>query len=367
MTIDRMDQQAGTSNWRAEQMPTVEFASLPLARAYIDSFRERTGLFDARELIDAIARLDRAYNDFPELAVDRPRGELLAGLRSAAQDMPDETAIPLLMFCVELNPSYSSSVTSLLERIARSASLPSLAPVLRMLCRARELRWHAIKPMVELLRQQGRAETALKVISEVLDSVKFSKDESAADLGNVLIDVLSDEHPIGINSRALAEVARSARRRLSRLPPRRNEERSRAALLLMAERLAAILSPARLDHPPDLAWPSGRMSFGEFVLQWPCEVELPTGLDDAMFVEEAHRSILLRVPDAATIDRYKRLLRDGAVSKRQIIEELLASEEFRYLGRRVRVNYGGDIITPPERSFGNARAPAVTWPWMSVS
>ena len=75
------------------------------------------------------------------------------------------------------------------------------------------------------------------------------------------------------------------------------------------------------------------MSFDEFLLQWPCEVELPLDLDDAVFVAEPYRAILLRGPQVAETDQYLRLLRDGAVSRTWIIEDLLASE-FHFLERR---------------------------------
>ena len=47
----------------------------------------------------------------------------------------------------------------------------------------------------------------------------------------------------------------------------------------MAQRLRAAPSPQRPNLHPDLFWPSGRISFDEFLLQWPCEVDLPVDLD----------------------------------------------------------------------------------------
>ena len=108
------------------------------------------------------------------------------------------------------------------------------------------------------------------------------------------------------------------------------------------------------------------MSFDEFLLQWPCEVELPVELDDAAFIEEAYRAILLRGPDVAEKDQYLRLLQDGVVSKSWIIEDLLASEELRSLERGLRVIWGGQVITEPGSS-GEEDMPAVTWPWRSAS
>jgi hypothetical protein len=44
---------------------TDELASLSLARAYIDAAREQVGSLGARELIDTLDRVDRAYQEFP--------------------------------------------------------------------------------------------------------------------------------------------------------------------------------------------------------------------------------------------------------------------------------------------------------------
>jgi hypothetical protein len=366
-----MEQRARSPDSPLEQPPTNELASLPLARAYVDALRERISSFVDHELIDALERLDRVYHEFPELVFDRPREELVEGLRSAAKNMPDRAAIPLLMYCVALNPSSSSSVTLLLEKIAGSDGWRSLSPALHLLCRSRELRWCAVKPVINVLRQQNQADKIVQVISEILDGVKFSKKESASDFGDLLTSLLTEKHPLAIGSCALVKAVRSARRRLSqpplgRPPLGRNQQRSREMLLATAERLKATLSPARCNPRPDLGWPSGRMSFDEFLLQWPCEVELPAELDDAAFIEEAYRAILLRGPDVAETDQYLSLLRNGVVSKPWIIEDLLGSEELRSLERRLRVIWEGHAMTQPGRS-ADEDMPAVTWPRTSAS
>jgi len=107
------------------------------------------------------------------------------------------------------------------------------------------------------------------------------------------------------------------------------------------------------------------MSFDEFLLQWPCEVELPIELDDTTFIEEAYSAILLRGPDISERNQYLRLLQDGVASKSWIIEDLLASKELRSLERRVRVICRGQVITEPGSS-GEQETPAVTWPWRSA-
>ena len=347
------------------QAPTNEFASLALAREYIDTVRTRISASAAHELINILERLDRAYHEYPELALARPRGELLKGLRSVVGKMPDRVAISLLMYCIASDPSCSSSVSSLLEKIVGSDSWQSLTSVLRLLCRSRRLTWSRIKPVVNFLRQRGRTNTGLQVISELLDCVRLDNNETAADIGDILTWLLSDAHSLEIDGGALAEAARSARHRLNQPLLGPSEVASRGVLLAMAERFRNISSRARLDHPDaDPTWPSGRMSFGAFLLQWPCEIELPSDLDDTDFIAEAYQAILLRKAEAGESDQYLRLLRDGAVLKTWIVEDLLASEESRSLQRRLRVVWGDEVITEPESS-GDKKMPAITWPWRS--
>jgi hypothetical protein len=359
-----MEQRARSSGSPLRQMPTDEFGSLPLGQAYIDGVGENIGSLGGGKLIDALERLDRAYEEFPELELDRPRGALLKGLRSAAENMPDRSAIPLLMYCVAAGPSCPTSLASLVGKIIKSDYWPSLPAVLCSLCRYREFCWHAIGPAINVLRQQGRTETVLQLISEILSCTEFTKEEGTSELGDVLKRLLSDQH-LGIDSALLAQAVRSARRRLSRPSLGRNGQTSREVLLAMAERLRPTPCPGRLSPYPDLGWPSSRMSFDEFLLQWPCEVELPVELEDTAFIEEAYRAILLREPDIVETNQYLRLLHDGVASKSWIIEDLLASEELRSLERQVRVICGGQVITEPGRS-AEGEMPAVIWPWRSA-
>lgn len=317
---------------------TGELASLSLARAYIDAAREGVGSLGARELIDTLDRVDRAYQEFPELAVERPRS------------------------------SVASLVMLLLDQLVREplcppgqrAELSPTAEVSSLVRRFRELRWDAIEPVVGVLRQQGRTDTILEIISTVLDHPTFFDKKSAADLGELLADLLADEHPLKIGRDGLTEFVHSARRRLKQLPRSRHQAGSREALLAMAERLWASPPPPPRPHP-GRAWPSGRLSFDEFLLQWPCEIEFPADFDDEAFVDEAYRAILLRGSAIAERDQYLKLLRDGAVSREWVIEDLLASQELHSLERDLRVVYGGQVITEPGTS-GQDDMPVVTWP-----
>ena len=360
-----MGQRARSSDSPRRQMPTDEFGSQSLGRAYIDTIQESIVSVGGGELISALERLDVAYDEFPELELDRPRGTVLQSLRSAAETMPDRAAIPLLMYCVAASPSCTSSLASLVEKIIKSDYWPSLSAVLRSLCRCREFCWREIEPVVIVLRQQDRADAVVQLISEVLGCTKFTKEESASEFGDVLQRLLSDQQRLGIDSAVLAQAVRSARRRLSRPSLGRDGSASRGVLLAMAERLRLIPSPARLRPRPNFGWPSSRMSFDEFLLQWPCEVELPCGLDHTTFIEEAYRAILLRGPDIAEKNQYLRLLQNGVASQSWIIEDLLASKELRSLERRVRVIWGDQVITEPGRS-AEGEMPAVIWPWRSA-
>jgi hypothetical protein len=316
-------------------MPSAdEFGSLSQARAYIDTVREGMDSLGARELIAALDRVDRAYQEFPELALEQP-------------------------------PScFSSFVIVLLDKITRSDNRVSLPEALGLLGRFRELRWEAIEPVVSALRQQGRSEAVVQVISTVLDRVTFDN-ESAAKFADFLADLVDGERPPEIGGSTFTELVRSARRRLDHPASGRERRGSREALVAMAERLRTTPPPGPAQPHRDRAWPSGRLSFDEFLLQWPCEIELPTELDEATFIDEAYGAILLRGPEVAERDQYLKLLRDGAVSREWVIEDLLGSEELHSLDRRLRVVCGGRVITEPVSS-GQEAMPAVTWPSRSA-
>jgi hypothetical protein len=346
----------------AAQPRPGEFASLIAARAFIGTLRDRISSFDPAELLEVLQQLDRAYQEFPELLVDRTRKELLEALRSAAESLPDHAAVPILAYCVASDPSDASSLTSLLKKIAAAEGWPELRPILPSLCRSRAIEWPGIRSILDAMAQQGRTDAALSIISEVLDCLKFPDGDGAADLGDILASLLRDGQRETIDSRALAETARAAQRRLRNGSFSRDRSSTgREILLAMAERLRVNRRPARSKWDAEFAWPSGRLSFGEFLLQWPCEIELPAEPDDMAFIDEAYRAILLRAPHRAETDQYLRLLRDGVISRIWLIEDLLASRELRSLDRRLRVSCDGRVITEPGSS-GDLEMPAVKWP-----
>ena len=77
------------SDSSVKQTATSEFASLPLARAYIATVREEISSLGTQQLIGALLRLRRAYQEFPELELDRPRRDFSDGLQSAVEHLPD--------------------------------------------------------------------------------------------------------------------------------------------------------------------------------------------------------------------------------------------------------------------------------------
>jgi hypothetical protein len=304
-------------------MSAQEFASLTAARKYIDSIRETTASFGERELVDALKHVGAAYRQFPELELEQP-GEALI------QDLPQSVLLPAL--CI--------------------------------LFRSREVRWSAIKPIVRLLMKQAQEDMILEVISSLLQRLKFSQKTDAAELGDVLQPLLAASLPLQQNSAALGEAVLSGRRRLTLSPHYPHQQGLREAVLAMAERLGSASPPDRRNPHTAVAWPSGQISFDEFLLQWPCEVHLPTELNDASFIDEAYQAILLRQPNAIEVEQYLNLIQDG-VSRPWILQDLLTSEESRSLDRRLRVSWNGYVITAPG-NCADEEMPAITWRFASA-
>lgn len=303
----------------SREMPMNEFASLDAARAYIETVKGALGSFSECALNQSFQRLHRAYHQFPELELEQPYGSLMEGLP------PD-----------------------------------MLLPVLQISLRSREVSWCILKPIIALLREQGRADAILQVTAEMLEYLEFSEEAGVSEFGNILSLILTEQRPLETNNSALARAVLSARRRLQIFLPRtQNEQGSSEALLAMAERLRSPSPPAQPNQHPCLSWASGRMSFDEFLLQWPCEIELPPELDEMSFIAEAFKTILLREPDHAEAAQYLRLIREG-VSRVWVVQDLLASEELRSLDRRLRVIWEDYVIVEPGKG-ADQKMPAVTW------
>ena len=71
-----------------------------------------------------------------------------------------------------------------------------------------------------------------------------------------------------------------------------------------------------------------------------CDASAFLKLENPKFVETVCRALLLREPDTGEQERHLTALENGTLSKRQIIEQLLGSAEFRSLQRPLRVIWG---------------------------
>jgi hypothetical protein len=88
-----------------------------------------------------------------------------------------------------------------------------------------------------------------------------------------------------------------------------------------------------------------------------CDVTTLLDLDNRAFIDASYRALLLREPDSAERESYLTSLENGTLSKRQVIGALLSSEEFRRLGRPLRVLYGTDLLSPEGSADGTTSPP----------
>ena len=295
-----------------------KFVSVAAARSYISSASATAASMAEQELLDVLERVDAAYRQYPELELERPR-------ESWVEDLPPAV----------------------------------LLRALPVLFGSQEIRWSAIKPILSRVLGTEQRHTVLDVISLVLPHVNFPHDTDAGELGEMLQPILMDELPARRDSRSLGKAVLSARRRLIGSARVAHHEDGGAAVLELAERLKSMSSPADRNPYTAAAWPSGEISFDEFLLQFPCEVAIPGELEDRSFVCEAIRSILLREPHPTEVEEYMNLVREG-VSKSWILQDILASEELRSLDRRLRVIWNGNVITAPG-NWAAAQMPAIAW------
>ncbi len=197
MTINR----DGISHSPVKQAAAYRFASLSVARAYIDTVREKVSSFSAQALIGAMEHLNRAYQEYPELELDRPRRDLSEGLRSAVKNLPDHLIIRMLIDLMAFDPTASASMTLLFEKITASDNWRWLSLMLRSFDPSIRLHWSAFEPVVAILPQRGREDINLSFFAELLKRIDFGEEEGAADFGNILAHLLSDERPASVSGR----------------------------------------------------------------------------------------------------------------------------------------------------------------------
>src|SRR5437763_10852758 len=121
-------------------------------------------------------------------------------------------------------------------------------------------------------------------IAKLLESITLRVDGEGTDLIECFPD---DEWRSTIDDGSLTQLAKAARSRLNQPVIARHDARARNALLEIAERLDIVAGSRHSTVHQNRAWPSGQISFDEFLIQWPCEIELPVDLDDRIFIVEA--------------------------------------------------------------------------------
>ncbi|MBV9825062.1 MAG: DUF4214 domain-containing protein [Alphaproteobacteria bacterium] len=299
---------------------------------------------DPAALLGMLRELEAIYQEFPELHEAHPPQDWLA---------PVFTAV--LVDCAP------AQIAALLRTAGGTASPGGVATGGLMLSLARSA---AIQQ--ELVRSLGasngqvdeRADT-VDVVLRLLESIG---DVPAEDLEPVLRPLLNRDFGPDGSRAAIGPIVQAARARIA--PPSGTGglvSVTVETLMRKAARLRALIPRQPRKSHPALAWPSGRMTFNEFLIQWPCVIQLSPNLDDRLFIEELYRAILLRPPATGEREQYVRLLRRGEISRSWIVEDILSSRETRSLQRHVRVVIGTKVITESEDTAAS-QIPAVAWP-----
>jgi hypothetical protein len=281
---------------RSAQTRAPEPDRLAAASEWLREAPRRLAGLAGEQLIDAVARIEDAYGQFPELEIDIPRRALVDELRSSLEGEGGQAAVPLLMACAALDSS--APVAALLDTMARAGHGEAIAGVVAILARRRAFTYEEIAPAVEELCRQGRLPGALAVTAAASGGDGDPGGDpgaAAVALGAGLNGVLFAGGGAAGDPSGLARMVLSARNRLQRST--RPQARSNPGpqllapqllapqllaprLLELAERVAAKL-PWRQVSPSPVATTSvprraGRLGFAEFAAQWPeiCGVEI---------------------------------------------------------------------------------------------
>ncbi len=237
-------------------------------------------------LIEAVARIENSYGEFPELEIEVPRRALVEELRSSLDSVAGQAAVALLMACTALDSSPpSASVAALLDTMARAGQGDQIAGVVAILARRRAFTCDEIAPAVEELCRQGRLPAALALTSAASGPVDVDPGAAAVALGAGLKRILFAGGDAPVDPAGLARIVLSARNRLQRStrPPAKSSPGPQPLapqLLELAEQVAAKLPRRTLSPPPAATttapWRTGRLGFAEFAAQWPeiCGVEI---------------------------------------------------------------------------------------------
>jgi len=228
------------------------------------------------QLIDAVARIDDAYDQFPELEIDIPRRALVDELLASLDRTGGQAALPLLMACAALDPAPPAElIAALLDGMARAGRGEASARAAAILAHRRAVTGDEIAPAVAELCRQGHLSMALALTAQASGD---GDPGAAAALGAGLQRLLFAGDGATIDRSGLARTILLARHRVQRSTRPRAEGGSgprspTPGLLELAERVAAKL-PRRPVSPPPIAatpppWRTGRLGFAEFAAQWP--------------------------------------------------------------------------------------------------
>ncbi len=210
------------------------------AKALLQAAARHLADLRGEALITAVGRIEQAYAQFPELEIEAPRSVLLRALREAAQAAGDDTALPLLMACVALDPTAAGApVAALFERMVQAGSGDAIAGVIAILASRRALGYEEIAPVLDALFRRQQNSAALGVIVQMLGQAEADVDHPAIELGTALHTILRRD--ADVDPAVLAKMILAARKRVDAatrpaLPPHRE-----APLLALAERVAAKL------------------------------------------------------------------------------------------------------------------------------
>lgn len=260
-----------SNDTRAQEIASDTLTS---ARALLGSLGQELAASSSERLVEIFERVERAYDEFPELELEYPRSVLVRRLVPSAAALDAQRAVPLLMFCTALDTSSGWPVSALLERMALFGHDQAIAGIVRVLARNRDFTSDEIIPAIEQLQRHGRLEAALALISEVLGRIDLPPDQSAHEFDSILKRLLlDDDYQDEADPSGLAAIAWSARNRLRQPTLLRAESGHGETLLSLAERVSAKLSSPPLPPPPPelpqrLGWRSGRLGFKDFVAQW---------------------------------------------------------------------------------------------------
>jgi|GEM_PF-3138457 hypothetical protein len=247
---------------------TDEFPSLADAQAWLKDLPQTIGSLPRAELAEAILKSERAYEQFPELAIAFPRRALLRHLRAAAAALPEAEAVPLLLLCAAAEPSDSASLAALFERAARTDGGACVRPLLRLFRRYRKLGWEEIGPAAAaLVERQAGAASILEILRKIADGGGDPPED--AELGRLLAPLLAGPSAT-VDPAALLRTAAAARRHLAAAEADdTGAARRRQALALAARLRVRLRPPGRPADRERFEWPRGEIGFPAFIAQWP--------------------------------------------------------------------------------------------------